>query len=561
MRCSNCGNENLHGKKFCEDCGTPLEHRCPKCGAETRPGKRFCGACGAGLNDTADFVQTSSATSAAGERRHLTVLFCDIVGSTQIATQLDPEEWRDVVAGYHRAAADSITRYGGYVAQYLGDGVMAFFGWPEAHENDAECAARAGLAILDALSQLDRKPLNANLSARVGIHSGAVVVGIGLGKQVDVFGDVPSIAARVQSLAQPGTVLITGDTHRLISGLVEIEDCGARSLKGINQPVQILRVIKPKAARARLSTDPKLTPFTGREDELRLLLSRWERARRGEGQVVFVVGEPGIGKSRLVRQFHDRITGHEHCWIESGGDQFAKHTPFYAVSEMMRQGIASSGIDNTDQPLERLSRFLRGAGLNPKQATPLIARLLDLRASENYPPPPAAPEEHRRQLLKLLLHWVIGTAKAHPAIVVLEDLHWADPSTLEFVQLLVQQGASAPLMQIFTARPEFDAPWLSRPHHTHLALHPLSDREACEIVEKIMPDNGLSPEMVTTVVERATGVPLFIEELTRDSIERGTHSTQREIPATLRDSLMARLDRLGRAREFAQMRAVIGREF
>jgi class 3 adenylate cyclase len=321
------------------------------------------------------------------------VLFCDLVNSTGIATQLDPEEWREVIANYHRAAAQAIERFGGYIAQYLGDGVMAYFGWPEAHENDAERAARAGLAIIESISWLNEKPLHAKLAARVGIHSGAVVVGAGAGKETDVFGDVPSIAERLQAIAEPGTVLITGDTHRLVLGLFEVEARGARPLKGIEQPVQVCQVIQPSATRGRLSASPKLTPFTGREDELRLLVSRWERVRQGRGQVLVVTGEPGIGKSRLIRQFHEQIAGDQHIWIESAGDQFAQSRPFHAVTEMLRQGIASSATDNAEQSIERLAQLLETAGLKAMQALPLIAPLLNLPVPKNYPPVPAGPEE------------------------------------------------------------------------------------------------------------------------------------------------------------------------
>jgi class 3 adenylate cyclase/tetratricopeptide (TPR) repeat protein len=501
------------------------------------------------------------AAATAGERRHLTVLFCDLVGSTAIAAQLDPEEWRAVIADYHRAAAQAIERFGGHVAQYLGDGVMAYFGWPEAHENDAERAARAGLAILESISRLNEKPVHTKLAARVGIHSGGVVVGAGVGKEADVFGDVPSIAARLQAIAEPGTVLITGDTHSLVSGLFEIEDRGAQPLKGIEQPVQVCQVIQPSGTRGRLSSGPKLTPFTGREDELRLLLSCWERARQGEGQVVMIVGEPGIGKSRLLRQLRERIGDDQYIWIESAGDQFAQSTPFHPVTEMLRQGMASGRTENAEQSIEPLASLLEEGGLKAKQALPLIAPLLNLPVPNNYPSVPAAPEEQRRQLLASLSRWVIGIAKSRPAIMVLEDLQWADASTLEFAKLLAEQGAGAPLMQIYAARSGFDSPWPARPHHTQLTLDRLSDREAREMVENVASDKGLSPEMVATVVQRATGVPLFVEELTRDSLERGKHSTPREIPTTLHDSLMARLDRLGPASELAQIGAVIGREF
>src|SRR6266478_1279795 len=301
MRCQNCSAENPQGAKFCIQCATPFSHRCQKCGFENPSEAKFCAQCAAPLDAATPIRAESEASDGlTGGRRHLTVLFCDLVGSTEIASHLDPEEWREIVAGYHRAAAQAIERFGGHVAQYLGDGVMAYFGWPEAHDNDAERAARASLAILEAITKLNEHPARPKLAARVGIDSGAVVVGAGAGKEADVFGDTPNIAARVQEAAAPGTVLVTEDTHRLVAGLFAVEARRAPPLKGIEQPVQLYRVIQPSGVRGRLEAAAAtrgLTPFVGREDELRLLMSRWERALGGEGQVALIIGEAGIGRA------------------------------------------------------------------------------------------------------------------------------------------------------------------------------------------------------------------------------------------------------------------------
>src|SRR5580658_10914034 len=330
MRCPSCHSENPGGKKFCSECGAGLQKTCRHCGADNAPTAKFCGECGTPLwasvvvsVEALDAAPIRSSASVArrditGERRHLTVLFCDLVGSTAISAQLDPEEWRETVARYHRTAAGAITRFGGHVAKYLGDGVMAYFGWPEAHDNDAERAARAGLAILDAIAKLNQQPGRVPLSTRIGIDSGAVVVGVGAGKEVDVFGDTPNIAARVETATEPGTVAITDATHRLIAGLFVVEDRGARALKGIEQPVRLYRVIRPSGVRGRFeaaSAAGGLTPFVGREDELRTLTSRWQRALDGDGQVALIIGEAGIGKSRLVQRFHEQIAGAAHTWV------------------------------------------------------------------------------------------------------------------------------------------------------------------------------------------------------------------------------------------------------
>jgi class 3 adenylate cyclase len=272
MRCSKCDSDNREGRRFCRKCGSKLGTVCPKCGAANEPDEDFCGDCGTALNPSAEAVAAPTQITPSGERRHLTVLFCDLVGSTEIAAQLDPEEWRELVAGYHRAAAEAITRYGGQVAKYLGDGVIAYFGWPEAHENDAERAVRVGLSILDAIAKFNDQSTRPKLSARIGIDSGTVVVGAGAGKDTDVFGEAPNIAARMRALAPPGTVLITWATHRLVSGLFVVEDRGAQALKGSDRPIQVYRVIQPSGVRGRLEAAARprgLTPFVGREEELR----------------------------------------------------------------------------------------------------------------------------------------------------------------------------------------------------------------------------------------------------------------------------------------------------
>jgi class 3 adenylate cyclase/tetratricopeptide (TPR) repeat protein len=578
MRCSKCGNENREGRKFCVQCGQALKLACPSCGAASEPGERFCGDCGAALSQPTAISQSAQHETAPGivergearaipegERRHLTVLFCDLVGSTEIASHLDPEQWREIVADYHRAAAQAIERFGGSVAQYLGDGVMAYFGWPEAHDNDAERASRAGLAIVTAISKLNEHPTRPKLSARIGIDSGEVVVGAGTGKDTDVFGNTPNIAARVQTAAAPGTVLISADAHRLVSGLFVVEDCGSQALKGIERPVQLYRVVQPSGVRGRLeaaAASRGLTPFVGREDELCLLMSRWERALEGEGQVALIVGEPGIGKSRMVQRFRELIADTPHAWVVAAAGAFFQNTPFHAVTEMLRELLAWRGDESPKEQLAQLESRLVLAGLKPTEALPLIAPLLNLPLTEKYPPSTLAPEQQRRRLLATLVEWALGVARAQPTIIAIEDLHWADPSTLELLQLLVEQEATARLLLLFTARPEFRVQWAPRMHHTQITLNRLSARNVRTMLREVAAQKALSEETIATVLERTGGVPLFVEELTRAVLESGDAKlTGRQIPVTLHDSLMPRLDRLGSAKEVAQVGAVIGSEF
>ena len=596
MRCAACKTDNPAGARFCHQCGAALQSLCPACGTELIPNARFCSHCGAALQ--ADGTPSAAPANsepvsfqAEGERRHLTVLFCDLVGSTALASSMDPEDWRTAVASYHRKAAEVITRFGGHVAKYLGDGVMAFFGWPQAHDNDAERAVRAGLAMLEPLTQLNGGNAHPKLAARIGIDSGTVVVGTGATAAADVFGDTPNIAARVQSAAEPDSVLVSSNTHDLISGLFVVEDRGAQVLKGLTDPLRLYRVIRPSGARGRFeaaAASRGLTPFVGREDELRTLTHRWERVRDGEGQVALIIGEAGIGKSRLVHRFRETIANTPHTWIEAAAGALFQNTPFYPVTEILRHLMWAQSFNRLDDylrelqasgsqpgqnnpkrgdppPDELFAQLLSGlvqAGLKPDEAIPLIAPLLNLPIPATFPPSALLPEQQRRRLLATLAEWVLGSARTQPLVIATEDLHWIDPSTLELIQLLVEQGAHTQLLLLYTARPEFRPPWPLRAHHVQLTLNRLGARDIRMMVAQVTASKALSDDTVTAVVERTGGVPLFVEELTRALLESGdVKLAGRAIPATLHDSLMARLDRLGPAKEVIQIGAVLGSEF
>jgi class 3 adenylate cyclase/tetratricopeptide (TPR) repeat protein len=495
----------------------------------------------------------------AGERRHLTILFCDLVGSVALTSRVDPEEWQATIAGYQGAVSQAITRFGGEVVRYVGDGIMAFFGYPVAHDNDAERAVRAGLAIVEAIAHHDEQPERPKLAVRIGVDSGLVVVGAAA-QAVDAYGDTANIAARVQALAEPSTVAVTAMTHRLISGLFVVDDLGAQALKGIEQPVQLYRVVRPSGMRSRFEAAAAagtLTPFVGREDELRSLLTRWQRALEGSGQAVMIMGEAGIGKSRLVRQFQEAIAGTRHTWLEAGSGALFQNTPFYPISETLRQFTSES-----QNAVAGLASRLEAAGLAPSETIPLLAPVLSLSLPSEYTPSTLPPDQQRRRLLATLVQWILGSAKAQPLISVIEDLHWADPSTLELIQLLAEQGSTAPLMLLYTARPEFRAPWAMRAHHTQVTLNRLATREVRTMVGEVAARKALSDETVAMVVERTGGVPLFVEELTRTVLDSGEDKLSgKAIPVTIRDSLMARLDRLGPAKEVLQIGSVLGSEF
>src|SRR5215469_5447442 len=583
MRCSKCRADNREGRKFCAQCGSPLAAKCPSCGASNQPGERFCGECGGALSNNGvgmysppppssasetqtDTGQIVESAPSKGERRHLTVLFCDLVNSTEIAAQLDPEEWRDILARYQRVAAEAVARFEGYIAQYLGDGVLAWFGYPAAHENDAERAVRTGLAIIEGVAtvntSLDVKGLPA-LAARVGIHAGPVVVGDSDNKSANVFGETPNLAARVQATAERNTLVVSAAVHQLVAGLFVVEDRGAQTLKGIAHPLQLYRAIQPTPARRLVHRAASATqaPFVGRDDEIRLLLSRWERAREGEGQLAFVVGEPGIGKSRLIEEFRARIKDEPHLWIECAGEQFSANTPFHAVIQILDRGLGWRGDESKEERVVQLERSLELAGLKLAEAVPLISEMLNLPILAKYPPLMFAPDQKRRRLLANLAAWLLNAARLQPVVIVLEDLQWVDPSTLELMQTLVEQAATSPLLLLYTARPEFRAPWPMRAHHVQITLNRLSERHTREMIAGVAASTALAKEVIDAVVKRTDGVPLFAEELTRLMLGGDAESAAREIPVTLQDSLAARLDRLGPVKEVAQFGAVLGREF
>src|SRR5439155_17360011 len=342
--------------------------------------------------------------------------------------------------------------------KYLGDGLLVYFGYPQAHEDDPERAVRGGLALIDTVAELNHRLEPAHgvrLAVRVGMHTGPVVIGEGAGAGAEVFGDTPNVAARVQALADPDAVLITEATHRLVSGRFIVEAKGAPPLKGVRLPVAVFRVVQASGVRSRLAAaGPRgLTPFVGREGERRLLAERWAQARGGEGQVVLITGEAGIGKSRLVQRFKEDLGGEPHTWLECAGSPYHQHTPFYAVTEMLGQALAGRGDEAVEDRIVRLEQSLAAAGLplSASAAVPLVAPLLALPVPECYAPLRLSPEAQRKKLLATLVAWLLGLARLQPAVAVLEDLQWVDPSTLELQALLAEQGATAPVLFLYTA--------------------------------------------------------------------------------------------------------------
>jgi class 3 adenylate cyclase/tetratricopeptide (TPR) repeat protein len=498
----------------------------------------------------------SKGLQAPAERRPITVMFCDLVGSTSLAAKLDAEDWRTLVSAYLDEASAAVTGFGGHVLKKLGDGLMALFGYPHAQENDAERAVRAALAIQRALVEINARNASKGapeLSARVGIETGPVVVEA----SGEVFGDAPNVAARVEAEAEPGSVLITLNVQRQVAGLFVAEELGARELKGVSDPVQLFRIVRASGGRRRGGARA-LTPCVGRDEELSTLAHRWDRARAGEGQLVLIVGEPGLGKSRLIEEFHVGLEETPHTWVEWSASQLLQNTPLHSIAEWGRLRFGADA--SAEQRFADLEGTLRLIGLDPAEHAPLLAPLVDI------PLPPGRatncpPEELRRRQLAAMTAWVLAGARSQPVVLAIEDLHWADPTLLDLLRAFADRGAQAPLLVLATTRPEFRAPWSLRSHHSVISLRPLDRTGVARMVGEISARHALSKEVIEGVNERTGGVPLFVEEVTRLLLERGEQGGVQAIPPTLQQSLAARLDRLGPAREVAQIGAVLGRDF
>jgi class 3 adenylate cyclase/tetratricopeptide (TPR) repeat protein len=491
------------------------------------------------------------------ERRPIAVMFCDLVGSTSLASQLDAEDWRNLVNAYLDEASKAVTALGGHVVMKFGDGLMALFGYPKAQENDAERAVRAGLAIQHALSEINTTSAGEGapeLSARIGIESGPVVVDA----SGEVFGEAPNVAARVQTAAAPGSVFITMNVQRQVAGLFIAEERGAHQLKGVCEPVQLFRIVRASGA-GRRGGARSLTPFVGRVEELGLLARRWERAKAGDGQLVLIVGEPGLGKSRLVGEFRAQLAESPHTWVEWSASQLLQNTPLHPIAEWGRQRFGSADVP-AEKRLAELESTLRQVDIDANAAASLLAPLLEI-------PLPAgreaslAPEELRRQQLAAIVSWVITGARAQPVALAFEDLQWADPTSIDLLRALAERGQQAPLLLVATMRPEFHPPWGMRSHHSVVSLAPLDRAQVARMVGELASRHALSQEVVEGLSERTGGVPLFVEEVTRLLLERGVEGGAQAIPPTLQQSLAARLDQLGPAREAAQIGAVLGRSF
>jgi class 3 adenylate cyclase/predicted ATPase len=558
MRCSSCMAENAATRRFCARCGAALPSPCSACGFANESDARFCGGCGRPIEEIAA-PQPATAPPprrSDAERRQVTVMFCDLVGSTPLSARLDPEDLREIIGAYHRCVTEIVEVFGGFVARYMGDGILVYFGYPQAHEDDAERATRCGLALVDRVAQLNQVE---ELHARVGITTGLAVVG-GEVVEHDVAGDTPNLAARLQALAAPDTVVIATSTRRLTGDLFEYRDLGEIDLKGIVGPVSAWQALRPSAVASRFEAlrGSALTPLVGRDEEIELLMRRWTRAKAGDGQVVLISGEPGIGKSRLTAALAKRLQAEPHIRLRHFCSPYHQDSALYPFVDQLGRAAGFGRDDTGAAKLEKLEALLARTA-PPDEDLALMADLLSLSASNDHPLPNLSAQRKKEKTLEALIRQLEGLARQQPIVMVFEDAHWIDPTSGELLDLSVDRVRTLPVLLVVTFRPEFQPPWTGQSQVTTLALNRLSRDDRTTLIRQIAGDTALPDEVIGQIVDRADGVPLFIEELTKSVLESGVPTVG--IPTTLHDSLMARLDRLSPVRRVAQIGAAIGREF
>jgi class 3 adenylate cyclase len=516
----------------------------------------------------------SEAPAASAERRQVTVMLSDLVGSTALSARMDAEDLREVISAYQKCVTDTVGRSGGFVAKFMGDGVLVYFGYPQAHEDDAERAVRAGLELVAAVGALKT---HAPLQTRVGIATGLVVVGdlIGSGEAQErsIVGETPNLAARLQGVAEPNSVVIAESTRKLVGNLFELQDVGAQELKGISGPVRAWAALRPAAVESRFEAlhATGMTDLVGREEELELLLRRWSKAKAGEGQVVLLSGEAGIGKSRLTAALRDHLVGKPHTQLRYFCSPQHKDSPLYPIIGQMQHAAGLRHEDSQQAKLDKLDAMLAQTR-TPTENAALFAEMLSLANDGRYPALPLVPQQRREKTLRALLSQVELLERDCPLLIIFEDVHWSDPTSLEALGRAVDRIATLRVLMIVTFRPEFEAPWIGRPYVTAITINRLGKREIVDMIARVIGNKSLPERLRQDIIERTDGIPLFVEEMTKAVMEAKSEgeawqavsavpASALNVPATLHASLMARLDRLGTAKEVAQTGAAIGREF
>jgi class 3 adenylate cyclase len=508
------------------------------------------------------------------ERRQVTVMFSDLVGSTALSARMDPEDLREVISTYQKCVAKTVGRFGGFVAKYMGDGVLVYFGYPEAHEHDAERAVRAGLELVAAVCNLKTRVA---LQTRVGIATGLVVVGdlIGSGASQEqaIVGETPNLAARLQGVAEPNSVVIAESTRKLVGNLFELGDLGTQDLKGITGHVRAWEALQPSSVESRFEAfhASGLTELVGRDEELELLLRRWSKAKTGEGQVVLLSGEPGIGKSRLTAALLVRVAGEPHTRLRYFCSPQHTDSALYPIISQMERAAGFAHQDASQAKLDKLDALL-AQSLTPHHDATLLVDIMSLPNDGRYLTLDLSPQQRRQKTLEALNAQLEALSKASPILMIFEDVHWIDPTSLEVLARAVDRIRMLAVLLIVTYRPEFEPHWIGLPHVTAVTVNRLGQRQIAALIDRVAGNKALPANIRHDIIERTDGIPLFVEEMTKAVLEVESAETAERtvanvpspaaaVPSTLHASLMARLDRLGPAKEVAQIGAAIGREF